>query len=56
MNGINPSVTLEIKSLLHYTLLLVNKIITGIKPGIFWIDTCSRAQQAKQNPNKIYGN
>lgn len=56
MKGIKPSSTLEIKSLLHYTLLLVKKIINGIKTGIFWMDMCTRPQQAKQNPNKIYGN
>lgn len=56
INGLKSSVTPEIKSLLCYTLLLVIRIINTTNPGIFWMDTGTKAQQAKQDPTQIYGN
>lgn len=56
INEIKSSVTPEIKSLVHYTLLSVIRTINITNPGIFGMDTGTRAKQAEQDPNQIYGN
>lgn len=49
INGIKSSATPEIKSLVHYTLPVI-RVINISNPGIFWMDTSTRAKQSKQDP------